>query len=328
MGKQDNLAMVWLVAGTSRPFLVVLLAVICISSSGALEELQDQTEEMVLSNVATLSGEPKQSKESIDPMKQKFAKISQALKGVNPPQVHGVLDKHFTAGLWKTWQDQVDAKKLDADTAEGVLNSYLCAQLKNPATLVKVIGWVRKKSAGQAAAKVEKPGKKEPQKQAAVDEKAKLKSKADVSKAETKAAKSKNKQLKKKVDKLQAQVSKEKARTAQEKAKTNVKVEKAKKQAAKKAKAAVKTAEKKTKEVQKQAEKDEEHAQKKEEDAKQAAKIAEKKVAKVKKAAAKKVESEQKKAQKQTAKADKKAEAAKKEEKKVQAKVAQVQEKA
>ena len=52
-----NLAgMAWLVAGASRPFLVALLAMMCISSSGAVEELQDQTEEMVMSNIATLSG--------------------------------------------------------------------------------------------------------------------------------------------------------------------------------------------------------------------------------------------------------------------------------
>jgi len=35
--------MAWLVAGASRPFLVALLAMMCISSSGAVEELQDQT---------------------------------------------------------------------------------------------------------------------------------------------------------------------------------------------------------------------------------------------------------------------------------------------
>merc|ERR1712166_33118 len=323
-----NLAgMAWLVAGASRPFLVALLAMMCISSSGAVEELQDQTEEMVMSNIATLSGESKSS----DPMEQQFSTISQTLKGVKSRQVSGTLNKHFTPTLWKQWQGQVLAKKLDQDTAEGVLNSYLCAKLKDPAVLVNVIDWVRKKGAASgsagAGAKQSKPAAKEPQTkvggktQKLAGKAQKLKGKALEAKAEAAGAKSENKQLQKKIDSLQAQVSKQKAKTAQEKAKSNIKVEKAKKKATDKAAVAVKTAESKTKETKKQAEK-------KEEDAKKKAKTAEKKVSKVKKAAAKKVQSEQKKAQKQTAKADKKVATAKKEEKKVEAKAAKVQAKA
>jgi len=325
--------MAWLVAGASRPFLVALLAMMCISSSGAVEELQDQTEEMVMSNIATLSGESKSS----DPMEQQFSTISQTLKGVKSGQVSETLNKHFTPTLWKQWQGQVLAKKLDQDTAEGVLNSYLCAKLKDPAVLVNVIDWVRKKGAAGSAgagAKQSKPAAKEPQTkvggktQKLAGKAQKLKGKAQEAKAEAAGAKSENKQLQKKIDSLQAQVSKQKAKTAQEKAKSNIKVEKAKKKATDKAAVAVKTAESKTKETKKQAEKKEEGAKKKEEDAKEKAKTAEKKVSKVKKAAAKKVQSEQKKAQKQTAKADKKVATAKKEEKKVEAKAAKVQAKA
>lgn len=281
-----------------------------------------------MSNIATLSGE---SKESNNPMKQQFSTISQTLKGIKSGQVSETLNKHFTPTLWKQWQGQVQAKKLDQDTAEGVLNSYLCAKLKDPAVLVNVIDWVRKKGAASgsaaAGAKQSKPAAKEPQTK--VGGKAqKLAGKAQEAKAEAAGAKSENKQLQKKIDSLQAQVSKQKAKTAQEKAKSNTKVEKAKKKASDKAAVAVKTAESKTKETKKQAEKKEEDAKNKEEDAKEKAKTAEKKVSKVKKAAAKKVQSEQKKAQKQTAKADKKVATAKKEEKKVEAKAAKVQAKA
>merc|ERR1740130_1877093 len=263
--------MAWLVAGASRPFLVALLAMMCISSSGAVEELQDQTEEMVMSNIATLSGESKSS----DPMEQQFSTISQTLKGVKSGQVSETLNKHFTPTLWKQWQGQVLAKKLDQDTAEEVLNSYLCAKLKDPAVLVNVIDWVRKKGAASgsagAGAKQSKPAAKEPQTkvggktQKLAGKAQKLKGKAQEAKAEVAGAKSENKQLQKKIDSLQAQVSKQKAKTAQEKAKSNIKVEKAKKKATDKAAVAVKTAESKTKETKKQAEKKEEGAKKKEE---------------------------------------------------------------
>merc|ERR1711959_572797 len=58
-------------------------------------------------------------------------------------QIYGLLDKHFTSGMWSKWNAKADEQKLSAETNAAVLNSYLCENVENDTKVVHVINWVK-----------------------------------------------------------------------------------------------------------------------------------------------------------------------------------------
>jgi hypothetical protein len=127
--------------------------VVCIGSCSSSEDAVEALSQTVLSAVAPLHDVPKplgeqaggQTRSSQEKLTEKLKGVNQALRGVHPKKVSAALDKHFTSKIWEQWTTEMKTKALSKDTAEGVLNSYLCAGLKDPPMLVAVIDWVRQK---------------------------------------------------------------------------------------------------------------------------------------------------------------------------------------
>merc|ERR1711934_144600 len=125
-----------------RCVAVVLAAAVFITGS-CVEEAEGSLEKQIFDSIAPLLNESEgqgELGESADPSENTalltaLSEINKKLINAKPQEASGVLNKHFTKELWSKWGDHVKAKELDNDTAEGILNSYLCAKLKKPKML-------------------------------------------------------------------------------------------------------------------------------------------------------------------------------------------------
>merc|ERR1711907_84889 len=138
----------------TRHLCVAVVLAACVFITGScVEEAEDGLEKQIFDSIAPLLSDsdhgdlgesveedPSDGQETIV---EKLGAINKLLRKAKPQEASAVLQKHFTKGLWKQWGKHVKAKELDTDTAEGILNSYLCSKLKNPKMLVSVINWVR-----------------------------------------------------------------------------------------------------------------------------------------------------------------------------------------
>jgi len=138
-------------------WLILSLAAVCITTS-ALEEVIDPDEQRLFDSLAPLlsdSPPPGELGESVDlstepengtQVTQKLSVINKKLVAATHSEVVSTLDKLFTPALWEEWNSEVAKKKLEPDTATGILNSYLCANVKDARVLVQAVEWVKKNS--------------------------------------------------------------------------------------------------------------------------------------------------------------------------------------
>merc|ERR1712072_255890 len=259
---------VWEMA-TCRCVAVVLAAAVFITGS-CVEEAEGGLEKQIFDSIAPLLNESEGQGELVegaDPSENTalltaLSDINKKLSNAKPQEASGVLNKHFTKELWSKWGDHVKAKELDNDTAEGILNSYLCAKLKEPKMLVAVINWVRgtskkmrqaeeaegsedaKESAKAEDAKkaIQKAKKEDDEKEEAEKVETAEKEKADDEKAEKKEAKEEKMDAEKDAKDAKKE-AKEDAKDAKKEA------EEAKKEAKEEAEEAKKEAKKEVEEV-------------------------------------------------------------------------------